>query len=419
MKRSSLLLIGLLLLIPCKSQTLSQIDWKSDLDFLARELPQKHVGLFTIRTQKEFEEGLEQIKLNSDTTSDLGVAIKLQQLIAGFGDSHSFVNYNQFIDPNQLLPFQLYEFSDGLYILKTTSEYKELLGRQLISINGIPVQKIADSLSTLITRDNASIIKNRLPNLFSSKPLLEHFGFVKQTDISLTSKDSTGQMKTILMKPEVMDKFNNVVFQQVSIPICNKNQNAFFNEYYQPVEKIYYLQYNKCWSKELELDLGNAQKAENMPSFKTYEKKVFETLMKETVEKIVFDMRYNSGGNSLQGKQFIEKLAQYLEVNPKIKVYVIIGRKTFSSAILNAMDFKRLTKAVFVGEETSGKPNHFGEVKNFQLPSSQLQINYSTKYFKRTDESLHAIIPDVNIETSFSDYARGIDPVYEWIKTQP
>lgn len=418
MKRISLLLIGLLLLIPCKSQTLSQIDWKSDLDFLARELPQKHVGLFEIRTQKEFEKGLEQIKLNSDTMSDLGVAIKLQQFIASFGDSHSSVNFNQYIDPNQLLPFHLHEFSDGLYILKTTSAYKELLGCQLISINGIPVQKIADSLSTLITRDNASIIKNRVPTLFSSMQLLAHFGFVKQTDISITSKDSTGKMKTYLMKPEVMDKFNHVVFQPVSKPICDKNQNAFFNEYYQPIDKIYYLQYNKCWSKELEMDHGDAQKAENMPSFKTYEKKVFETLRKETVEKIVFDMRYNNGGNSFQGTQFIEKLAQFLEINPKIKVYVIIGRKTFSSAILNVMDFKRLTNAVFVGEETSGKPNHFGEVKNFQLPSSQLQINYSTKYFKRTDESIHAIIPDVNIETSFSDYARGIDPVYEWIKTQ-
>ena len=82
------------------------------------------------------------------------------------------------------------------------------------------------------------------------------------------------------------------------------------------------------------------------------------------------------------------------------------------------MDFKRLTNAVFVGEETSGKPNHFGEVRGFQLPTSKLQIGYSTKYFKRTDDDVKTITPDVKREMSFQDFTKGIDPVYEWIKQQ-
>lgn len=90
----------------------------------------------------------------------------------------------------------------------------------------------------------------------------------------------------------------------------------------------------------------------------------------------------------------------------------------FSSAILNAMDFKRLTNAVFVGEDTSGKPNHFGEIRDMELPSSKLHINYSTKYFKRTDKQVNTITPDVTIEPTFEDFAKGVDPIYEWIKNQ-
>lgn len=82
------------------------------------------------------------------------------------------------------------------------------------------------------------------------------------------------------------------------------------------------------------------------------------------------------------------------------------------------MDFKRLTNAVFVGEETAGKPNHFGEVRGFQLPASQLKVRYSTNYFKYTDENTNTIIPDIAIEMSFSDFMKGIDPVYEWVKKQ-
>ena len=61
---------------------------------------------------------------------------------------------------------------------------------------------------------------------------------------------------------------------------------------------------------------------------------------------------------------------------------------------------------------------NFGEVRNFQLPTFKLQVNYSTKYFKRTDENVNTITPDIKIEISFSDFTKGIDPVYEWIKKQ-
>ena len=107
-----------------------------------------------------------------------------------------------------------------------------------------------------------------------------------------------------------------------------------------------------------------------------------------------------------------------MKKNPQINIYVVIGRETFSSAILNAMDFKRLTKAIFIGEETAGKPNHFGEVRSFQLPMSKVYVGYSTKYFKKTDENINTLKPDIPLEMSFSDFTKGIDPVFEWIKNQ-
>lgn len=176
--------------------------------------------------------------------------------------------------------------------------------------------------------------------------------------------------------------------------------------------------YNVCWSRELEVQYGNKEKAAKIPSFKEFEEQVFRVLNNGNIDKIIFDMRSNGGGHSMQGTVFIEKLAAFLNTNPKIKTYVVLGKNTFSSAILNAMDFKRLTNSIFIGEETAGKPNHFGEVRKFQLPTSNLSVSYSTKYFKRTDENLNTITPDVLIETSFADYVKGIDPVYEWVKKQ-
>lgn len=418
MRNLSLLIIVLLLNLVCNSQTLKQVDWVADIDFLATELPQKHYDFFTVKDKKEFLVGLDKIKSSSAKLTDIEVAIKLQQLIAGFGDSHTAVNYGQLIDKNKILPLHLYWFSDGLYILHTTQENMEILGHQIVSVNGVPLKTITDSLSTMTTKDNQAIIKNSIPKLLPLVQVLECFGFIKEQEIKLELKDLNGIKKTHILKFAEMTRQNRKTYKPDSLALCYRNERAFFVDYYQAKDNVYYLQYNKCWSKELELQNGNTQNAEKMPSFKEFEERVFQTLANNKVDKLVFDMQFNGGGNSIQGTEFIEKLAKFLENNSKIKLYVVVGRNTFSSAILNALDFKRLTNAVFVGEETSGKPNHFGEVKKFQLPSSGIRVDYSTKYFKRTDEKVTTISPDIKLEPSFSDFARGIDPVYEWIKNQ-
>jgi hypothetical protein len=59
------------------------------------------------------------------------------------------------------------------------------------------------------------------------------------------------------------------------------------------------------------------------------------------------------------------------------------------------MDFKRETKAIIVGEETGGMPNHYGEVRSLKLPVSGITVQYSTKYFQYTEENLNTITPDI------------------------
>ena len=412
------LLIGLIAFQTIYSQDEQHIDWKIDLDFLAKELPEKHYNLFTVKSKQEFLSGINAIKLNSEKMTDFQVTLRTQQLIAKMGDSHTALYFNQLLDKSQILPIHLFLTSDGFHILHTTPENKEILGSKLLSINKIPIQTIVDSLSTILTIDNQAVVKSRIPQLIPCIQLLEYFGFTDKKEVELGLETSTGQMQNYTLKPSEMSRNNRVSYKPDAFAFCIKNEKAFFTDLYYPEEKIYYMLYNKCWSKEIELESGNKEKAELMPSFNDFEVKALNVLEQNSVNKIIFDLRFNTGGSSAQGTAFIEKLAKFLEKNPHVKTYVIIGRETFSSAILNAMDFKRLTKAIFVGEETSGKPNHFGELRNLQLPTSKLTVGYSTKYFKKTDENINTLKPDISIEMSFSDFTKGIDPVYEWIKKQ-
>ncbi len=399
------------------TQTARNSDWNADLDYLARELPARHCNLFASKSRSYFSHGIEEVKALSAGASTAAVALRTQQLVAGMGDSHTRLNFIAALDRSQVLPLQLYWFSDGIFVLASTRENADIVGCKIVSVNGFPLEQVADSVGTLVTADNRSMFINAVPKLLPFVQILGYFGFTKGDGVELGLQSSDGKAVTRTVNPASLGR-DNIQRCKIDRPaLCYSNERALFWDSYQAADKIYYLQYNKCWSRELAKNGGEANTA-GLPSFKEFEDRVFMTLKTKPVEKIVFDLRFNGGGNSLQGTSFAEKLAAYIKKNPGVKVYVVLGRVTFSSATLNALDFKRLMSAVFVGEDTGGKPSHFGEVRSFALPSSGLDVYYSTKYFRRGDGNENTIAPDVKLESAFSDFIRGVDPVYEWVAGQ-
>ena len=113
--------------------------------------------------------------------------------------------------------------------------------------------------------------------------------------------------------------------------------------------------------------------------------------------------------------RLLSGLQDRLDLNQRGHFFVVIGRKTFSSAVINAVDLKKQTQAIFIGEPTGGKPNSCGEVNTFILPKSGLAIKYSTKVFKLIEDDLPSFTPDISAQISSSDYSAGQDPVLDAI----
>jgi len=401
------------LTISCSSQNNKDIDWKEDIDFLKKELPKRHKNLFFKISKSDFENQLEKIKIQNDSLSNFETALKLQQVIANIGDSHTSIILKKYINPKKLLPLRFYWFSDGIFIKQTTENYRELLGRKITSINGHSISKIADSLSSLITVDNNAIVKNKIPKLLFLTQLLDYFKFSTNNTYEIEVETPQGIKSTHKIKPYTVNTQKLISIPINNIAYCWQNQRISFTENFIKKDNIYYLQYNQC-SKKSKVP----NKKNDIISFDDYKKQVFKTIKKEKPNKLIFDMRFNGGGGSAQGTRFIKQLAEFKDINQKGKLFVIIGRRTFSSAIINTMDFIKNTNAFIVGETTGGKPNHYGEIRSFKLPNSKLKVIYSTKYFNRIKKEMNTITPDIEIETFFNDYINGIDPVYEWIKKQ-
>lgn len=143
-------------------------------------------------------------------------------------------------------------------------------------------------------------------------------------------------------------------------------------------------------------------------------KRPYDTLFKEIKNqksnRIIIDLRTNGGGSSTVLEPFIEMIKNY-----NLKIFVLIGRATFSSAIMNAIKLKRETKAILVGETTAGTINHYGEVRSFNLPNTKLQVNYSTRYWENWKGHDGPLVPEVKIGKNLSDLLKGNDKTLNYV----
>jgi hypothetical protein len=67
-----------------------------------------------------------------------------------------------------------------------------------------------------------------------------------------------------------------------------------------------------------------------------------------------------------------------------------------------------------IGTPTGGKPNSYGNVRNFSLRNSGFQVNYSSTFFRLIEGSdPPSVTPDLRVETTLRDYREGRDPLLQ------
>ncbi|MCZ6726668.1 MAG: hypothetical protein O7A98_04860, partial [Acidobacteria bacterium] len=101
-------------------------------------------------------------------------------------------------------------------------------------------------------------------------------------------------------------------------------------------------------------------------------------------------------------------------MNVRGRTYVLIGRTTFSAAGNLVTKLANETEAVFVGEPSGSKPNHYGDARRVTLPESRLDVSISTLYWQDGGPFNGAwLAPSVAVDTRSADWVAGRDPVLE------
>ena len=128
------------------AQPKEEIDWIYEIDLLGSELAEKHPDLFFKVDSATFFSAFRQISHSCSGQSVFEISVRLQQVLAQMGDAHTLINYHFNVDPDFILPIDCEWFEEGIYILKAPIEYRQILGKKLLAINGNPVQVLIDVL---------------------------------------------------------------------------------------------------------------------------------------------------------------------------------------------------------------------------------------------------------------------------------
>lgn len=400
-------------------------DWPDDLAFFRRELPSRHKNLFFQIDRATFERAVDTLAGEAPRLTDTDVALRLQEIAVSLGDDHTGVNWQQLppaTSPAVLL-VGLQWFGDGWRIVTAEKNRAALLGQKLLAVGDVPMSAVEAKLSRLIS-DHPAIVKARLPNLLILPAVLRYAGLAPDDHVTLhcaTDDGRTSDATYSLRDDASRDRSRLVAFQPKSTALGLKDTRSILWSTLLAEDKIFYAQYNRCDGREVAERTGDKKRAAQLPSlealFATLRTDLRAAVTSGRADTFVFDVRHNPGGASDFGTRFAQDVATIPELRRAGAVFVIVGRRTFSSAILNATDFQRLCGARMVGETPGGTPNHYGEIKIFVLPSSQLPVSYSTKYFERVPGAGLKPLPlDLAAEATFADYTAGIDAPIEAIR---
>jgi len=372
---------------------MKKINWHRDLEQVRAELPMLHRDFFSANNELEFNLRLDKLRKNIGKMDTYRVVMELARIIGTAQDAHTALMLPQYYR----LPFDCYPFAEGLYITATNNEHRELLHCKIVKIGEYTIETIYDMLAEIIPHENWQFVLSSLPNFVTCADILFGTGImVNPAEVVVTVTNAEDKPSEYTVRPLEYEHYQAVADSAYRLPVNRLHSGKF---YWSSLDDgLLYINYNKCREMEgLTVSDFSASLQAEIASHKG-------------INKIAIDFRHNTGGNSELFKPFLAWLSHNQSFNQRGKLFVIVGRDTFSSAALNVYYLKFNTEAIFVGEPTGAKPNHFGEVKYLELKSSGLLIRYSTKYYELHEDDKELYFrPDILCEVSFVDYAQGLD----------
>jgi hypothetical protein len=331
------------------------------------------------------------------------------RIIAMIGDGHT----SMWLTSNPSLrfhtyPLRFYQFSDGVFVYEAEATHREYLGAKLVQVGAYSVKEALRQVESVISRDNAMGVKLAAPHVLSIPEVLHTLGIIESLDTGeFTLEDAQGKhfsLRLPLFEPDTDPQWIKLYDNETPLALrMTQPERLYWFEYLEAHQSVY-----------VQLHAIRDMLDERLAAFYG---RLFEFIETHSVERLIIDLRSNSGGNNTLNQALVHSLICCDKINQRGKLFTLIGRYTFSAAMNLAVDLERNTKTLFVGEPTGSSPNFYGETSHNVLPNSRITFSISTLYWQSSlpyDQRLW-IEPHIPTEMSSSDYRNNVDPTLDTI----
>jgi len=395
------------------ARELTAEQWREDLRSFATQLPKTHRNAFHSIPREEWEAAVKRLDDRIPQLKRHQIIVEISKLVALIGDGHTC--FQSLYSPEigfRRFPVTFYYFSDGLYVRAADPRYANVVGGRVVKLGKATAEEALRAAAIVDGRDNAMWSKLTAPWRLETAEVVEALGLTDDIEHTPLTVEKDGKQVTALLTPEAVPQ------EDVDSPLLPKgwvdarggkrmpwqqDLGSHFWFEYLPYRRALYVQFNSVL---------NEDKGDTLEQFFA---KVFAFADTHDVDRMVLDMRNNGGGNNYLSPPIVKGIMRSAKLNQRGKVYVIIGRHTFSAAQNTTNWLKKWTDAIFVGEPTGSSPNQFGDAVPVKLPNSGIAPQASTVWWQDIDERNQDkwVAPDVAVEISGEDYRRGFDPILE------
>ena len=406
MRRFVIAILSFLISSNAFSQSIAVESWTKDIDFYKTNLELNHIDLYNSISKEEFEKEIQQIKSTLNKKSDAEVIIDLMRLTRKIGDGHTAFSLRGV--ETHLFPIEIYKINGQWRVIKTTKNYKALLGKIVTKIDGKLIHKIAKEVSEIgqyVENEQSKIIRTGQYMMISELLFGLHLTNNEfKAEFSFLD-DSNKESNILLNAIKKKDYYEHTDYQTFKIVIP---------EIEEPIDS----KHDYLWFNPIKGTKGIYIKFESYPSFEEMEKfgeVVLNYINENQSKQVVIDLRNNGGGDFFVGTFLAYYLNLADSIDWKSGVYVLIDKVTFSAATSNTSQFRQILNAKIVGEPTGSNPTGYQDMGQFTLPNSGMTTTYSKRLFRFQDKVTQGVQPDVLIEYDWKSYSKGIDNMMKWV----
>ena len=392
-------------------------QWRDDLASLRHELPRRHRSLFHTMNCGQFDSTLTALDRKLPNLERHQVIVELARIVALVGDGHTNVAPTR--DPKigfRTYPVKLYFFQDGLFVRSAEQALSDLVGAKVVRIGRYTTEQAYRAVRELVGRDNEMNARYFGPFLLAMPEVLHAIGAIDRPDSASLLVEQAGGRRVAVLRPSgpapMMPSDTDVSWTQEAGWVDMRGTDGLhtplwlradpqvpFRLEYLPDSRTAYVQFNR---------VGDGP-SETIAAFAGRLRAFVDSA---AVDRLVLDLRLNRGGDGTLNTPLVLSLIRSPKLEGPGRLFVVIGRSTFSAAQFLVHDLEEYTDAVFVGEPTAGKPNSYGDSRRITLPNSGVTVRASIFYWQRTHplDTRQWKGPDVAAELASPDYRANVDP---------